>query len=56
MPRGRQGKAKLVGASCQPAECGCDITESDYRHPPGDVASQSGTNAGPRNGVNGKAV
>ena len=46
-PRGHQLKGKLIIGRCQsplllPAECGCAITEPDYRHPPADVASQSG--------------
>ena len=37
----------------QPAERGCAITEPDYRHPPGDAASQSENNTGPRKGGTG---
>ena len=37
-------------------ECGCAITEPDYQHPPEDATSQSGNNAGPRNGGTGKMV
>ena len=60
-PRGHQWKGKLIIGWCQsplhqPAECGCAITKPAYRHPTGDAASQSGNNAGPRNGGTGRIV
>ena len=59
--RGYQWKGKLIIGRCQsplrqPAECGCAITEPDYRHPAWDGASQSRSNVGPRNGRTGKTV
>ena len=54
-------RVKLIIGWCQsplrqPAECGCAITEPDYRHPPGDAAPLSRNNAGSRNGDTGKTV
>ena len=59
--QGHQWKSKLIISRYQsplrqPAGCGCAITEPEYGHPPGDVASQSGNNAELRNGGTGKTA